>query len=165
VSRGRADDAEVKSEQRPGGRLLEPSLAAVDALAVDSVVVGLCRDVRPLAGLLGMLDWRLCGRLSRLVESGTITGDVGEKILFSTGGRLSVPRLFLYGWGSVADAKAHGAERIAAMVEMLDKAKAERVAFAFPEPARGLAHLAGDVEKALGARLVALFGPDPLPPQ
>lgn len=164
MSRSHADDAEVKSGLRPTGRLLEPSLAAVDALAVDTVVVGFCRDVRPLAGLLGMIDWRVCGRLSRLIQAGMITGDVDEKVLFPTGGRLSAPRLFLHGWGSVADAKAHGAERIAAMVQMLDKAKAERVAFAFPEPARGLAYLAGDVERALGGRLVALFGPDPLPP-
>ncbi len=164
MSRTRADDAEVKAEQRPGGRLLEPSLAAVDALAVDSIVVGLCRDVRPLAGLLGVIDWRLCGRLSRLVEAGTITGDVDEKVLFPTGGRLPVPRLFLYGWGSVVDAKAHGPDRIAGMVKMLDKAKAQRVAFGFPEPARGLLHLAGDIERALGGRLVACFGADPLQP-
>lgn len=164
MSRTRADDGEVRSEQRPTGRLLEPTLSAVDALDVDSIAVGFCRDVRPLGGLLGMLDWRLCGRLSRLLEAGTIDGAVDEKVLFPTAGRVSAPRLFLYGWGTQAEAKAHATERVAAMIAMLDKAKVKRVAFAFPEPARGLVHLGGDVEKGLGARLVALFGPDPLPP-
>ena len=164
MSRSRADSAEVRSEHRPPGRLIEPTLGAVDALAADSIVVGLCRDVRPLAGVLGMLDWRLCGRLSRLLESGTITGDVDEKILFPTSGRLSVPRLFIYGWGPVAEAKGNSAGRLAGMVQMLDKVKAERVAFAFPEPARHFTHLAGEVEASLGPRLVALFGADPLPP-
>ena len=111
-----------------------------------------------------MIDWRLCGRLSRLIESGTITGDADEKILFPTSGRLSVPRLFIYGWGTVTEAKANSAGRLAGMVQMLDKVGVERVAFAFPEPARHFAHLAGEVEALLGSRLVALCGPDPLPP-
>jgi hypothetical protein len=164
VSRSRADSVEVRSEHRPSGRLIEPTLGAVDALAVDSIVVGLCRDVRPLAGALGMIDWRLCGRLSRLLESGTITGDLDEKILFPTSGRLSAPRLFIYGWGPVAEAKGNSAGRLSGMVQMLDQVKAERVAFAFPEPARHFIHLAGEVEACLGARLVAMFGADPLPP-
>jgi hypothetical protein len=166
VARGssKADEAEVKSEVRAPGRLTEPTLAAVDALDVDSIVLGLCSDVRPLGGLMGMVDWRLCGRLSRLIEAGTITGAVGEKILFPTGGRLAAPRLFIYGWGPHVAAKNHGAEILKGMVEMLDKARVKRIAFALPEPARPLLYLMDDVEKVLGARLGALFAPDPIPP-
>jgi len=160
----KADEGEVKSGPRQGGRLIEPTLAALDALDIDSIVVGLCSDVRPLGGLLGLLDWRLCGRLSRLLEQGTIVGNDGEKILFPTHGRVTAPRLFLYGWGPRAQAKERSKERLAAMVEMLDKAKAKRVAFAFPEPAAGLTHLVSDVESALGDRATAIFGSDPLPP-
>jgi hypothetical protein len=160
----RADNAEVKSGPRHGGRLLEPTLAALDALDVDSIVVGLCKDVRPTAGLLGLLDWRLCGRVSRLLEAGTITGHDGEKVLFPTQGRVSAPRLFLYGWGARAGMRDGAGERLRAIGEMLTKAKARRVAFAFPEPASSLTGLVGDVEKVLGDRLVAVFGPDPLPP-
>lgn len=164
MSRRRADEGEVKTEARPGGRLVEPTLSALDALDVDSIAVGFCRDVRPLAGLLGMLDWRLCGRLSQLLEAGTIIGAVDEKVLFPTGGRVGSPRIFLYGWGTRAEAKAQAAEHLKGMIEMLDKAKVERVAVGFPEPARELVHLARDVEDGLGSRLAALFGPDPLPP-
>ena len=72
MARGKADEAEVKSEVRAHGRPTEPTLAAVDALDVDSIVLGLCSDVRPLGGLMAMVDWRLCGRLSHAIEAGTI---------------------------------------------------------------------------------------------
>ena len=68
------------------------------------------------------------------------------------------------GAGPVAEAKGNSAGRLVGMVQMLNKVKAERVAFAFPEPARHFTHLAGEVEASLGPRLVALFGADPLPP-
>ena len=156
--------AVVKSEARVHERLLDPSLSAVDQLDADTILVGLCSDVRPLGGMLGMLDWRMCGRLSTMIQAGAITGADGEKVLFPTQGRLKVPRIFLYGWGAHAQAAARGSERVAAMIEMVKKAGGERVAFAFPEPARGLLHLADDVERGLGKRLVGFFGADPLPP-
>ncbi len=164
MSRGRAVDAQVTSEPRPGSGLLEPTLAAIDSLVVDSIVVGVCRDVRPLAGLLGVLDWRLCGRLSRLVAAGDITGATDERVLIPTGGQLAVPRIVVYGWGSPADAKASGAARIEGIATMIEQLKAARVAFAFPEPARPLVHLAPEVERQLSRRLVVCFGADPLPP-
>jgi hypothetical protein len=164
MSRGRAVDAEVTSEPRPGSGLLEPTLGAVDAVVADALVVGLCRDVRPLAGLLGILDWRLCGRLSRLVEAGEITGAVDERVMVPTAGMLKVPFVVVSGWGSPADARADGAARIAGIGAMLEQLKAAKVAFAFPEPARALIHLAPEVERVLGPRLAACFGADPLPP-
>ena len=159
-----ANDGVVKTEQRSHDRLVEPSLSAVDQLDADAVLVGLCSDVRPLGGLLGMLDWRLCGRVSTMVERGAITGVDGEKVLFPTFGRIKVPRLFLYGWGPHAHAASKASERVAAMIEMVKKAGGERVVFAFPEPARGLVHFADEVERGLGKKLVAVFAPDPLPP-
>ena len=163
----KADAPEVRAEVRQAGRLTEPTLAAVDALGgddVDSVVCGLCSDVRPLGGVLAAMDWRLCGRLSTLLVQGTITGALGEKILFPTQGRLAVPRLFIAGWGPSSTTSTVGHERIKAMVEILDKAQAKRVAFALPEPAKGLNHLVDEAEKLLGKRLVTFFGPDPISP-
>jgi hypothetical protein len=164
----KADAPEVRSEVRQAGRLTEPTLAAVDAMAgddVDSVICGLCSDVRPLGGVLAVMDWRLCGRLSTLLVQGTITGALGEKILFPTQGRLSVPRIFIAGWGPSSSSSTVGSERIKAMVEMLDKARAKRVAFALPEPATGLNHLVDEAEKLLGKRLVTFFAADPISPR
>jgi hypothetical protein len=156
----RADDARVRSESRRPERLLEPTLQNVDALDVDAVVVGLCSDVRPLGGILGMIDWRLCGRVSRLVEQGVITGVAGERVLMPTLGRIPPPRLFFFGWGPAASLATD--ERVGAMAEMVARAGVHRVAFAFPEPAGELLAGVDAVERAFGARLAALFGADPL---
>jgi hypothetical protein len=165
VRHTKADDAEVRRLATRDGRLTEPTLANVDGLSCDSIVVGVFSDVRPLAGLLGMIDWRLCGRLSRLFEQGVVTGDDGERVLIPTLGRVPAPRLFLYGWGPQASANQKASERVSAMINMVDKASAPSVAFGFPEPARGLLHVAGtQVEHALGARLAALFDADPVSP-
>jgi hypothetical protein len=158
----RADDARVRSESRRSERLLEPTLQNVDALDVEAVVVGLCRDVRPLAGVLGMIDWRLCGRVSRLVAAGAITGVDGERVLMPTHGRIPAPRLFFYGWGDADAVEARRAVHVAAMAEMVARAGVHRVAFAFPEPAGELVLDTADVERCFGARLVAFFGADPL---
>jgi hypothetical protein len=160
----RADDAQVRSERRGPDRLLEPTLAHLDALVADAIVVGCCSDVRPLAGLLGLVDWRLCGRLSRLIQAGVVTGRAGEQVLLPTAGRVGPPRCVLVGWGPAASVAETANGRVHAMLEVIDRARFERVAFAFPEPASPLLSWATDVETHLGSRLVALFGADPLPP-
>jgi hypothetical protein len=159
----RADDAQVKSERRGSDRVLEPTLANLDALSSDAVVVGLCSDVRPLAGLLGVIDWRLCGRVSRLVQRGVITGARGEQVLMPTFGRITAPRLFVVGWGHSSTTIEQADERLQATLAMIDKAGVQRIAFAFPEPASELLSLVDVVEQGLGTRLVAAFGADPLP--
>jgi leucyl aminopeptidase len=50
----------------------------------DVLVVPLWADVRPLRGAAGLLDWRLNGRLSRLLREGRLEGTPGEKLLFLT---------------------------------------------------------------------------------
>ena len=165
MKKTKADDAEVKRLAKRDTRLIDPTLANIDAMACDSIVVGVFPDVRPLAGLLGMIDWRLCGRLSRLFEQGVVTGADGERVLIPTLGRVCAPRLFLYGWGPITNADHRASERVSAMVDIVIKASAASVAFGFPEPVGGLMNLAAaQVEHELGSRLVALFGADPLSP-
>jgi hypothetical protein len=167
----KADEPEVRVMAAAGAasgkasRQLEPTLANLDALDVDSVVCGVCADVRPLAGLLGMIDWRLCGRISRYLQEGTVRGDDGEKVLLPSLGRIPSPRIFLYGWGPSTSLLQQPSARVAAMIEMVEKAGGRRVAFAFPEPARALLDVGGpQVEQALGDKLVALFAADSLSP-
>jgi hypothetical protein len=50
------------------------TLGAIDALDVDTLVLCLTEDVRPLPGAAGLVDWRLAGRLSRFIEKGILTG-------------------------------------------------------------------------------------------
>jgi hypothetical protein len=55
-------------------------------------------DERPLRGAAGLVDWRLCGRLSRLLSAGRVSGARGEATLVPTG-RLPFAKLLLYGLG------------------------------------------------------------------
>jgi hypothetical protein len=55
-------------------------------------------DERPLRGAAGLADWRLCGRLSRLILAGRVSGDAGETTLLPAR-KLPFPRLVLYGLG------------------------------------------------------------------
>jgi hypothetical protein len=164
-ARGQASDGEVRVASRKGGRLVEPTLQALDSLDADALVVGICSDSRPLAGALGLLDWRMAGQLSRWIADGTITGALGEKILLPTAGKVPVPRVFLYGFGPAARATEDAAARVGGMLAMLEDAGCERVAVALPEPgAMWTGMVQSLIEKPLGARLAAVFAPDPVPP-
>ncbi len=50
----------------------------------DALVVHVWSDVRPLRGAAGLLDWRLCGRLSQMIREGRVTGTPREKLLLVT---------------------------------------------------------------------------------
>jgi len=56
-------------------------------------------DERPLRGAAGLADWRLCGRLSRLIKQGKLTGRRGETLMLPPGKRLQFPRVMTFGLG------------------------------------------------------------------
>lgn len=109
-------------------------LAALDQLQVDALVVFVAEDERPLAGLAGLLDWRLAGALSRLVESGALSGGEKEALLTVTGGRLAAPRLFAFGLGPQAKATPERFGEVATRAAAaMEKAKVRNVAVGLPE--------------------------------
>jgi hypothetical protein len=71
----------------------------LERLAVDVVVVGIPTDERPLRGCAGRADWRLCGRLSELLEQGRLCGEVGEAALLPSTGGLRAPLVLALGQG------------------------------------------------------------------
>src|SRR5690606_1725487 len=56
-------------------------------------------DDRPLRSGAARVDWRLCGGLSRRIESGDLSGKSGEALLIGCGPALRSPRLLLLGLG------------------------------------------------------------------
>jgi leucyl aminopeptidase len=64
----------------------------------DALVIPIWSDVRPLRGAAGLLDWRLCGRLSQMIREGRLSGEQGEKLLHVTG-RLPWKRVLFIGIG------------------------------------------------------------------
>jgi hypothetical protein len=72
------------------------SLAVIDVLDVDAVAV-LVGAERPLQGLAGLVDWRLCGALTRTLEDGLYAAAPDEALLLPTGGRLRAGRVVALG--------------------------------------------------------------------
>ena len=88
--------------------VLPLDLARWDEAARDCLVLPVFKDDRPLRGAAGLADWRLCGRLSRLVKSNRATGEAGETMMLPPGRRLRFPRILWFGLG---DAKGYSDER------------------------------------------------------
>jgi hypothetical protein len=88
--------------------VLPLDLARWDEAARDCLVLPVFKDDRPLRGAAGLADWRLCGRLSRLVKASRATGEAGETMLMPPGRRLRFSRVMWFGLG---DAKGYTDDR------------------------------------------------------
>lgn len=74
-------------------------LHGLDTLPARDLLVFVGPDERPLQGLGGLVDWRLCGGLTRILERELFDGRGGESLLTTSGRRLPVDRIFLFGTG------------------------------------------------------------------
>jgi hypothetical protein len=75
----------------------------VDVQECDILVTGFFKDERPLKGSSGWIDWRLNGKLSRLLMEKKLTGDWKEATLIPTQGRVIPPLSLLLGLGEVKE--------------------------------------------------------------
>jgi hypothetical protein len=80
-------------------RFTTPELRKLDLLGTEVIVSTLAVDERPPHGVTGLLDFRLAGRISRLLESGFATGRVGEVLLVPGKPKLPFDKLLLFGTG------------------------------------------------------------------
>ena len=118
----------MKVTQHPIG------LETLDTLAeVDTLCLFIGEDERPLRGVAGFLDWRMCGELSRLLATNFFTGTLGDSLLLPTHGRVRAHRVFALGTGprGQLDASRLG-ELLGKTAEILSKAKVETVALEVP---------------------------------
>jgi len=76
-----------------------PQLPSIDDLQYNTLVLTYFSDERPLRGLSGLVDWRLNGNLSRMVQSGRLTGNWGEQLLYPQAGRLPFRNIVMFGLG------------------------------------------------------------------
>jgi hypothetical protein len=115
------------------------SLETLDGLSgVDTLCLFVAVDERPLSGVSGYCDWRLCGQLSRLLVDGFFTGAADDSVLLPTNGRMGPGRIVVFGLGRrerLSDGPALGA-RLAAAAAVLDKAGAVSVALEVPGAGR-----------------------------
>jgi hypothetical protein len=122
-----------------GVHVLAADLAKWDEADHDALLLPIFADERPLRGAAGLADWRLCGRLSRLIKSGRASGAQGESILLPPGRRLRFQRIVVFGLG---ESKGYGEDRFRRDVrwirEVADKAGIRELALQAPGRARGL---------------------------
>lgn len=78
----------------------DSSLATIDRLeGLDSACFFVFEDERPVRGAAGLVDWRLCGALSRVLIEGRFVGAMGDALLFPSLSRVPPQRLFCFGAG------------------------------------------------------------------
>lgn len=77
-----------------------PELRRLDSIKSDALCLCLFQEDWPLRGMPGLVDWRVCGHLSRQREAGWITCDEGEMVLMPLAPRLHCEKLLIIGMGS-----------------------------------------------------------------
>jgi hypothetical protein len=109
-------------------------LGGLDSLTeVDALCLFVGEDDRPLPGTAGYVDWRLCGALSRVLQSGFFVGALSDSLLLPTDGRFATPRVFVLGLGQrrSLDAASLG-EALASAGKVLTRARVDSVALEVP---------------------------------
>lgn len=111
--------------------LAELGLPAIDALDVDALAVFVGPE-RPLQGLAGFADWRLCGAISRVIRAGHFSAAAGEALLLPSAARIGPSRVFCFGVGTTplsADAFGRASRQL---WDALGRAGSDSFASAWP---------------------------------
>jgi hypothetical protein len=112
---------------------------SLDELQAELIVLPFFSDERPLRGAAGLLDWRLCGGLSRKLMAGYLDGTRGEKAWVTAPRQLKSGGLLLFGLGASAEFDdGAGREACAQIAAALRDAKASTVALVLPGRSLGL---------------------------
>ena len=150
-------------------------LDTLDALeGLEALCVFIAENERPLVGAAGYVDWRMCGRLSRLLQENFFTGVAGDSLLVATGGAIGIPRVFALGMGRTGPLPRERVDGLlASAAEVLRKAGDPRGGPGAPPgrgpgargPARGAApRVHPDVRWRAGGPAGARRGSSPLIP-
>ena len=119
--------------------VLPLDLARWDESKRDCLVLSVFKDERPLRGAAGLADWRLCGRLSRLIKSSKVAADARETLMLPAGRRLAFSKILWFGLG---ESKGYTDDRfrrdLAWIIDVVGKANITDWAFQLPGRASGL---------------------------
>jgi hypothetical protein len=101
-------------------RFAPPTTEQLDRLRCEALALPVLTDERPLRGALGIVDWRLCGLVSRLVIRGAVSTSALQTTLVPGRPKLVVDKVFLFGAGPSAELDE--AKQRALVEHMLDTA-------------------------------------------
>ncbi len=90
--------------------------APLERAEADLLLAGFFSSDRPLRGGAGRADWRLCGKISELVQEGRLSGAEGEALLLlvPAGSVFACPRLLVVGCGDAEGFDRAALRRVAA---------------------------------------------------
>jgi hypothetical protein len=100
-------------------RFVPPELRRLDDAGAELCACTIWSDERPVRGFAGLVDWRLAGRLSAVLRSGFVTGEMGETLLVPGKPYLPFEKVLVVGVGPRA---SFGEERFRAAVMHLARA-------------------------------------------
>ncbi|MDP8255376.1 MAG: M17 family peptidase N-terminal domain-containing protein [Candidatus Alcyoniella australis] len=112
----------------------------IDALDVETVVLSAFSEERPLKGSSGLIDWRICGRLSRLVMAKRFSAERFETLLFPSEGRIGPSKVIIVGLGPLKEYDFEVYCKVLGYM-MQSLVKMNIYEFALPLPGVGLAGL------------------------
>lgn len=75
----------------------------LELLEVEVLGALLFADQRPLVGAAGLLDWRLDGEVTRMLQARSMSGARGEQLLLQAGDKLRAEWVLLLGAGMRRD--------------------------------------------------------------
>ncbi len=115
-------------------RIARADLAGLDSLAADSLVLPMFEVCAQPRSVAGYVDWRLSGRLAKMLKTKKFSGQAEEALLMSSLGRIGTDRIFLFGLG-----QPQPPNKLTSMMRqqasMLFEAGTRHLALAPPSPA------------------------------
>jgi len=135
-------------------RIAGGDLAGLDALDVDALALPLFAVRAQPQDVAGFADWRLAGRIARLIASGRFSGARDEALLMPGQGRCGAQRVFLLGLGAPQSPAKLSFDQA---VQVLAQAGARKLAFGAPSMAspKDAGPVAERFIEALGANQAA----------
>lgn len=106
---------------------------SLDELQTQIIALPFFSDERPLRGAAALIDWRLCGTLSRKLMAGYVDGHFGEKALLTAPTKLRSEALLLVGLGESRAFDEDLAQNACSLIlRSLIEAKVSTAALALP---------------------------------
>jgi hypothetical protein len=84
-------------------RFTLPDLKKLDLTRTEVLACALAPGERPPRGVAGLCDYRLRGRISAIVQSRFVTGEIGEVVLVPGRPKLVFDKILLFGIGEPRD--------------------------------------------------------------
>ena len=105
----------------------------IDCHDIEAIALSFFEDEKPLRGATALVDWRLCGAITRLVHLGRITGTFGEILLMSPQKHFLPSKILVFGLGPSDSFSLEKMENtVHCLGEVLLKMGVREVAFSLP---------------------------------